>query len=237
MNNLARLDDRRQIATPSATPSLPPTIASTLADNRFRSTPWNAADAMFSIVSNEERRQVVEGARVYLASLTPCPRDWLKKRLSSMAMAHGHEKDPDRAAAWLQETGRLLWDLPHDVLAYAIDEAIKRSERGFMPAVGQIRAIADPMVATRREETYRLEAMAMVIEGRSKPDQSARPWERVVADVAPEDDRIPASDIATFNRNMRKFGLAMRCRADGSTFNLEPGKPDPTETTNEEHTS
>jgi len=186
---------------------------------------------MFSIVSSEERRQVVEGARVYRASLTPCPRDWLKKRLSSMAMAHGHEKDPDRAAAWLQETGRLLWDLPHDVLAYAIDEAIKRSDRGFMPAVGQIRAIADPMVATRREETYRLEAMALVIAGRSHNPQwgtTAKPWERVVADVAPEDDRIPGSEIAAFNRNMRKFGLAMRCRADGSTFNLQPGVPDPT---------
>jgi len=210
------------------TPSLPPMIASTLADNRFRSTPWNAADAMFSIVSTDERRQVVEGARVCRDSLAPCPRDWLKKRLSSMAMAHGHEKDPDRAAAWLQETGRLLWDLPHDILAHAIDEAIKRSERGFMPAVGQIRAIADPMVSIRREETYRLEAMALVIEGRARPDASARPWERVVADVAPEDNRIPASDIAAFNRNMRKFGLAMRCRADGSTFNLEPGAADST---------
>ena len=230
MNNLARLDDRRQIITPSATPSLPPTIASTLADNRFRSTPWNAADAMFSIVSSEERRQVVEGARVYRSSLAPCPRDWLKKRLSSMAMAHGHEKDPDRAAAWLQETGRLLWDLPHDILAHSIDEAIKRSERGFMPAVGQIRAIADPLVATRREETYRLEAMAQVIDGQSRRDQNVRPWERIVADVAPEEDRIPASDIAAFNRNMRKFGLAMRCRADGSTFNLEPGAPDLTMT-------
>ena len=230
MNNLARLDDRRQITTPSATPSLPPTIASTLADNRFRSTPWNAADAMFSIVSTEERRQVVKGARVYRSSLAPCPRDWLKKRLSSMAMAHGHEKDPDRAAARLQETGRLLWDLPHDILAHSIDEAIKRSERGFMPAVGQIRAIADPLVATRREETYRLEAMAQVIDGQSRRAQNVRPWERIVADVAPEEDRIPASDIAAFNRNMRKFGLAMRCRADGSTFNLEPGAPDLTMT-------
>jgi len=223
MNNPARLDDRRQNAVPLQTPSLPPTIASTLADNRFRSTPWNAADAMFAIVSTDERRQVVDCARAYRASLTPCPRDWLKRRLSSMALAHGHEKDPDRAAAWLQETGRLLWDLPHDILAYAIDEAIKQSERGFMPAVGQIRAVADPIVSTRREETCRLEAMALVVEGRCHPDHHARPWGRVVADVTPEEERIPAADVAAFNRNMRKLGTAMRARSDGSTYSMGPG--------------
>ncbi|KQM47969.1 hypothetical protein ASE69_11230 [Sphingomonas sp. Leaf208] len=229
MSNLARLDDRRQIAAQPVTPSLPPSIASTLADNRFRSTPWNAADAMFSIVSTDERRQVADGARAYRASLAPCPRDWLKKRLSSMALAHGHEKDPDRVTAWLQETGRLLLDLPHDILAYSIDEAIKRSERGFMPAVGQTRAIADPLVATRREEAYRLEAMVQVMEGRTRGDADAKPWERVVAAVAPEADRIPAADIAAFNRNMRKFGTAMRARADGSTYSMGPGDREPDE--------
>lgn len=147
-----------------------------------------------------------------------------------MALAHGHERDPDRVAAWLAETGRLLWDLPHDILAQAIDEAIKRADRGFMPAVGQIRAVADPIIAQRREQSARLDAMAAIIEGRTLSHAKERPWERTrPRPVAAADDRIPAGEIAAFNRNMRKFGLAMRCAADGQTFNLAPGATDPTE--------
>ncbi len=44
----------------------------------------------------------------------------------------------------------------------------------------------------------------------------------------PEQERIPRADIDTFNRNMRKFGLGMRCGRDGRTFTLKPGAADPT---------
>lgn len=88
-----------------------------------------------------------------------------------MALAFGHERDPDRVAAWLAETGRLLLDLPGEILATSIDEAIKRSDRGFLPAVGQIRAIAEPMLATRERQARRLDALVGLIE--DSPPRSA----------------------------------------------------------------
>lgn len=230
MNNLARLDDRRQIAAAPETPSLPHLIALALTDSPYRVAPWSAADAIFALTAQTDRRDVVRAAGEMRAALQPCGRDWLKKRLSGMALAFGHERDPDRVAAWLQETGRLLWDLPQDILADAIDEGIKRSERGFMPAVGQIRAIADPLVAQRRQQASRLEAMAAMIDGRSTADTVARPWERAAPEKpAPADDRIPRGEVDAFNRNMRKLGITMRARPDGTTFTVEPGDVDPTE--------
>ncbi|WP_375381744.1 hypothetical protein [uncultured Sphingomonas sp.] len=45
---------------------------------------------------------------------------------------------------------------------------------------------------------------------------------------APDADMIPPAEIDTFNRNMRKFGCLMRCRPDGTTFEIAPGQSDPT---------
>ena len=229
MNNLARLDDRRQLAAPTQPLSLPPSIASTLADSAYRLEPWNAREALVGIVSTTGRQEVVQAADDVRNALQPCNRDWLKKRLASMALAFGHERDPDRVSAWLAETGRLLFDLPQDILADAIDEAIKRSDRGFMPAVGQIRAIADPLFAARRQQSARLDTMAGIIRRQDAGGTDAnvvRPWERPAERPAPDKDLIPADQIDAFNRNMRKFGLTMRCAPDGTTFTLEPGAPD-----------
>lgn len=227
MNNLARLDDRRPLQAPTPPPSLPPSIASTLEDSRYRLEPWNARDALFGIVGDTERQEVIAAAGAMRAALQPCNRDWLKKRLSAMALAFGHERDPDRAAAWLAETGRLLIDLPQDILAFSIDEAIKRSDRGFMPAVGQVRAIADPMAAERRLRSARLDAMAGLIAGQARASNVVRPWDAAAERPCPEADLIPPDQIAAFNRNMRKFGLTMRCATDGRTYELTPGAPDP----------
>lgn len=212
---------------PTLPPSLPPLIASTLDDSPYRVSPWNAADALFSITGESERQEVVQAAEQMQAALQPCSRDWLKKRLSAMALAFGHERDPERVTAWLAETGRLLWDLPGDILAFSIDEAIKRSERGFMPAVGQIRAIADPRMAHRRQQASRLTSMSAVINRQLSKD---RPFEAGEGkQPAAEEDRIPLDQIDAFNRNMRKFGLAMRCGSDGLTFNLKQGAADSTD--------
>jgi hypothetical protein len=127
------------------------------------------------------RRQALEPdvkrlAIQHRASLRPVEQDWLRQRLTLMGAAFGHERNPDRATAWLHETRRLLSDLPGDILAHAIDEAIKGSDRGFMPQVGQIRAIADPMRSDREREALRLEAIVKLIErpcARSAPDAAA----------------------------------------------------------------
>ena len=185
---------------------------------------------MVGIVGEMERRSVVTAATAFRASLHPCNRDWLKKRLSAMALAFGHERDPERLAAWLSETGRLLLDLPQDILADAIDEAIKRSERGFRPAVGQIRAIADPAAAIRRQQADRLDAMARVITKQTGGSSTnvVRPWEHNVAErVIPDDDRIAPDRIVAFNRNMKKFGCSTRCAEDGRTYELQRGQLDP----------
>lgn len=117
-----------------------------------------------------------------------------------MSLAFGHERDPDRATAWLSEMGRLLMDLPGDILATAIDDAIKQSERGFLPAVGQIRAIAEPMVKDREREARRLEALAELMDDDGGP---RRPWEK-------PDDFDPAGRCTPQEAAgiLREFGLA-----------------------------
>lgn len=163
------------VVAPSPTPSLPRTIASALKDSPYREEPWNAVDAYRQIEAGAALPDVRRLEHEHRASLAPVNGAWLKKRLSAMMLAFGHERDPDRVTAWLAETGRLLIDLPGDILATAIDEAIKRSERGFIPAVGQIRAIADPMVEQREREARRLEALAgLVVSGGPR---APRPWE------------------------------------------------------------
>lgn len=95
-----------------------------------------------------------------------------------------------------------------------------------MPAVGQIRAIADPRMAHRRQQASRLTSMSAVINHQLSKD---RPFEAGDAkQPAAEEDRIPLDQIDAFNRNMRKFGLAMRCHPNGVTFSLAPGAADPT---------
>lgn len=115
------------------------------------------------------------------AALQPVAFDWLVDRLGLLWNAMGHSRDPKVSAAWLHETTRLLSDLPGDIAADAIDEAVKHSERGFMPSVGEIRKIADPMVAKRKRALVRLNAV--VSHQATKPREVARPNSRQIADI------------------------------------------------------
>ncbi len=222
MDEITHLDAGRHLSEARAMPSLPHSIASTLDDSPYRLAAWNAVDTGRALTT-ADRGTVVQLAKDMHVALQPCRRNWLKGKLAMMALVFGHERDPDRAAAWLAETGRLLWDLPESVLDTAIDEAIKRSERGFMPGVGQIRAIADPIVDKQRRQADRLERVAQAVSNmRPKPVAAvARP---------PQSDRdqdsIPPAEVAAFNRNMAQFGCAMRADSDGKiTIDPEVSEP------------
>lgn len=89
-------------------------------------------------------------------ALAPAAKEWLADRLW-LLWKSSPIKPQVEAKAWLHETGRLLRDLPQDILATAIDEAVMKSERGFMPTVGEVRAIADPRFRERNLAKWRLE--------------------------------------------------------------------------------
>lgn len=63
-----------------------------------------------------------------------------------------------KARDWLAETGRLLFDLPLDIVDAAIDQAVLSSERGFTPTVAVIRSFAEPLLAERKRLAGRLRA-------------------------------------------------------------------------------
>ena len=125
-------------------------------------TPWTTATGLSRLSADDKLRIPVLADRAQ-AALASVSRDWLEKRLSTMYLAMSVDRDADRATAWLHEFMRLLSDLPQDIVAHAIDEAVKKSERGFLPSIGAIRAIADPMVEERQQKLCRLRQMAEVI--------------------------------------------------------------------------
>jgi hypothetical protein len=131
------------------------------------------------------------------ASLAPVPTDWLQKRLRLLWKSSSPANSLE-ANAWLHETGRLLMDLPGDILAEAIDTAVRQSLRGFMPTIGEIRAIAEPEVALRKKQAGR---MRTVVHGeRGRP---AYPWESQEREI-PEDERCSPEEAAAI---MAKFKL------------------------------
>lgn len=146
----------------SPTLSMPRAIASAITDNRFSLREWTTAVGLERL-SDDDRLRVPAMADRAEATLAPVDRHWLEKRLSTMYLAMAHDRDPDKATAWLHEFIRLLSDLPQDIVGPAIDEAVKKSERGFLPSIGAIRAIADPMVDERKQKVRRLRMMADAI--------------------------------------------------------------------------
>lgn len=88
-------------------------------------------------------------------ALAPVSVDWLQMRLRLMWKSCNPGGGLD-ATAWLHETGRLLSDLPQDILAEAIDAAVRASARGFMPSVGEIRAYAEQRLRERRQQEWRV---------------------------------------------------------------------------------
>jgi hypothetical protein len=95
-------------------------------------------------------------------SMQPAPHRWIVDRLTVLAAMFSIGRHPAAAqdlAIWLAETARMMEDLPHDLLGFAIDDAVKSRSNGFIPSVGEIRAIADPLVAERRLQLDRLGAL------------------------------------------------------------------------------
>lgn len=166
----------------SPTLSMPRAVASAIADNRFSVTPWTTATGI-SRLSADDRLRIPALAERAQAALAPVDRDWLGKRLSTMYLAMSVDRDADRATAWLHEFMRLLSDLPQDIVAHAIDEAVKKSERGFLPSIGAIRAIADPLVEERQQKLRRLRMMAEVILA-PKVQIEQKPFERCPGEEA-----------------------------------------------------
>ncbi|BCA57712.1 hypothetical protein [Sphingomonas sp. HMP6] len=140
--------------------------------------------------------------------LQPVRDDWLDKRLRLLWKSSTPANSLD-ATAWLHETLRLLHDLPGIILAEAIDAAVQNSLRGFMPTIGEIRAIAMPKVEERKRQAARLRIVIFGELGRPRYS-----WEREERVIAPEDICTPAqaSEI------LRRFGIPSihdAKRADG----------------------
>lgn len=131
---------------------------------------------------NRESVDIVPLIASHERALTPVASDWLQKRLRLLWKSSTPSGSLD-ATAWLHETGRLLSDVPADILAPAIDEAVKRSERGFMPTVGEIRAIADPLLLQRRRDLGRLK---LVRDFQPEPKRELAPEDRCTPEQARE---------------------------------------------------
>lgn len=159
---------------------------------------WEPADARRII--ERERVDLPALIRDHERALAPSPAVWLKERLDklwkSMAVPNGFT-----ALAWLGETGRLLVDIPQDILSYAIDEAVKRSARGFLLSVGEIRAIADPRLLQRRRHLGRLKIIRdMPAPGRPlAPEERCTP-EQAAAIIREVGLKMPETQVERANR-------------------------------------
>jgi hypothetical protein len=148
-----------ETAPAQRTPFLPRELVLELTDSAYRLDGWDASEALRRLRRNGLANRLSDLVERNAFALQPCDGSWLVDRLSALMMAMGNERDEKRIAAWLAETTRLLRDIPQDILADAIDEAVKRSDRGFLPAVGQVRAIADPALEHRKLIFGRLERL------------------------------------------------------------------------------
>ncbi|WP_146049637.1 hypothetical protein [Novosphingobium sp. HII-3] len=96
-----------------------------------------------------------------MAANLPARRSWLAQRLASFFVLFNPTREVDDRAftVWNDEMTRLLIDLPHDLLAFSIDQAIRSASHGFMPSVGEIRRAAEPLLAERTQQIERLQRM------------------------------------------------------------------------------
>ncbi|PZO88398.1 MAG: hypothetical protein DI623_12785 [Sphingomonas sanxanigenens] len=202
-----------------------------LQDSEFTSLGWDAAFALEQVKRAAALPDLRRLAMQYRQALQPVDREWLRKKLALMLAAFGHQRDDGQIKAWLGETRRLLEDLPASIIAHAMDEALKRSERGWMPQVGQIRAIADPLHSKLKRDTMRLESMVSLMDGRRPAIEEQNhdlPDLSQIERGGVADDRIPIHEVDESNALMRQLRLKTRYRSDGSAFQLEPGMADPT---------
>ncbi|WP_288935088.1 hypothetical protein [uncultured Sphingomonas sp.] len=145
-----------------------PDLSSALADSSFvydGGPAWTVERALDIAARNGVEQMVAAEHHALQAAKTPPPGNWLADRLTilwTMFMA-SRAADPRSLAVWMAETASLLSDLPHDIVAYAVDEAIRKSRHGFIPSVGEIRQFAEPLVDERNRHIERLGSMAAAL--------------------------------------------------------------------------
>lgn len=124
---------------------------------------WSTEHARRVLNRNGGANMVEPTLAVLSRSLEPAPYEWLGDRLSTMwmmFMASRTQVDAQALSLWLAEYMRLLGHLPHDLAATAIDRALQTARHGFIPSVGEICAIGDPLLAERRQVADRLALIA-----------------------------------------------------------------------------
>jgi hypothetical protein len=150
--------------------SLPPTLAETLTDTPkefiFDGGPaWRPERALDAADRAGHEGLITEFRGALHAAMAQPPRKWLSQRLASFFVLFNPTRGVDGKAfgIWNDEMTRLLIDLPHDILAHAVDEATRKAPHGFMPSVGEIRRHADPLVAERVQQIERLGRMEVAL--------------------------------------------------------------------------
>ena len=142
------------------------------------SGPWRVEYALDALAAKGLLANVGGEAVRLKAMPGPAPRKWLGQRFTALwdTFMAGRQVEPVVATSWLMETTRLLDDLPHDILSFATDESVKRASRGFMPSVGEIRAIADPLAEARKQHLERAEELAAALADDSMRAERETRW-------------------------------------------------------------
>lgn len=144
--------------------SLPPELTLALADRDFvfdGSPDWTPAHSLAVLKAKGAVAVASDQLIKIRQSADPVPKGWLADRLTvlwTMFTASRRQADPGAVTIWMAEYLRLLDDLPWDIVAVAIDDAVRNAKHGFMPAVGEIRAIANPLFENRKRLIERLSA-------------------------------------------------------------------------------
>lgn len=214
MNNVVAIQDRRE-PMEQALRMLPHEITFALSDNSYSSVAWSASTALRQLRNSNSGLNIVALAERVRLACDPVDRDWAIDRITTLGLAFGTERDTQRATAWVHEMVRLLADLPRDIFGHAVDEATKRSERGFVPRPGEIRAIADPLFEARKLHAARLAAVARAATPTAVPAPSSSS-----APTTPEEDRLDPAMVARTNATMRRMGLRTRFYEDGRSYVL-----------------
>ena len=149
--------------------SVAPSMRSVLEDSDYAPSgqpAWTVERALDFANAKAIEDQVPATLAQLADAMKRAPYDWFTQRLGVMWTMFMVARDVDERAltVWMAETANLLCDLPHDIVAFAIDEAIRKSPHGFIPSVGEIRRHAEPLEAERRQQIARLERMKAALE-------------------------------------------------------------------------
>lgn len=126
--------------------------------------PFDARSAAKGLA--QQKWMVPQLARQMRDACRPISRDDLTKRLTALGMMMAPNRPSAEATVWLHEMSRLLADLPKDILFHAVDECQRRAR--FLPTVAEIRDVAGPLLAERKTNAARLEAICVAMD---EPDQ------------------------------------------------------------------